>query len=81
MDNHKLLQEIIYDCPFCDKEHNIKIFSRNGKSLVKGETVEYEETYYYCPNEDDEFVPSKIMDDNIKSESIDDYSVSYNTDI
>lgn len=75
MENKKLLQEIIYDCPFCDKEHNIQIFSRNGKSLVKGETVEYEETYYYCSNEDDEFVPSKIMDDNIVK-SIDAYRKS-----
>lgn len=65
MPNNLLVEEKHYECPFCDNNHIIQIYKRTTKSLVKNEPVEYEQTYYYCPIEDEEFVPSKIMDENL----------------
>lgn len=63
--NDLLIKEAQYECPFCDEIHTVEFRKRIGKSLVKNEPVEYEQVYYYCPIEDEEFVPSKFMDENL----------------
>lgn len=63
--NDHLIKEARYDCPFCDEPHNVQIKKRITKALVKNMPIEYEQTFYYCPKEDEEFVPDKIMDENL----------------
>ena len=60
-----LLSKEEYDCPFCDNVHTIQIRKRLTEALVKNEIVEYEEIYYLCELQDEEFAPAKIMDDNL----------------
>lgn len=60
-------ERIIYDCPLCEEEHEIIIRKGLRKSLVKGEVVEAEKTYYFCGNTGEEFVPAEIMDENLLS--------------
>lgn len=57
--------QVVHDCPFCDSEHNIELRKGLSKMLIKNEPVEYERTAYYCPIADEEFVPGKIMDENL----------------
>ncbi|MFA4885538.1 MAG: type II TA system antitoxin MqsA family protein [Desulfotomaculaceae bacterium] len=63
--NDLLIEGAPYECPFCDVTHPIEIRKRLTQSLVKNEPVEYEQIYYYCPIEDEEFTPSRIMDQNL----------------
>ncbi len=60
-----LIRNVDYDCPFCDETHQVEVKSRITTALVKKESIKYNQTYFYCPIEDDEFVPSKIMDENL----------------
>ncbi|GAA0780496.1 type II TA system antitoxin MqsA family protein [Hathewaya limosa] len=57
--------EIYYDCPFCDEEHVIQIKTEKSKVIIKDKQIEYEKTIYYCPIEDESFVSSKLMDENL----------------
>ncbi|WP_159429568.1 type II TA system antitoxin MqsA family protein [Anaerobranca californiensis] len=61
----EILKEINYDCPFCNKEHNIQVKKKISKAKIKDKLVEYEQIVYYCVEEDEDFVPSKIMDENL----------------
>lgn len=61
----KELKNIIYDCPFCEKEHEIKVIQYKEKTVVKEEETEYLKTCYYCYEEDEEFVPYKLVDENL----------------
>ena len=65
------LEIIERDCPFCNIVHKIEKRQRIGKMLVKNEPVEFNEIYYYCPlcseDEENEFVPANVMDQNILS--------------
>ena len=63
-----LIEKIITDCPICNRVHQIEIRKRDSRALIKGESVNFEETYYLCPDggyEDDEFVPAGVMDENL----------------
>lgn len=56
------------DCPCCNKTHPLEKRKRLTQSIVKDETVEYEETYFLCPvcdEEENEFVPAGLMDENL----------------
>ncbi|RAK19871.1 putative zinc finger/helix-turn-helix YgiT family protein [Anoxybacillus vitaminiphilus] len=61
----ELLEKIHYNCPFCDEEHEISVFREKTKALVNNTPVEYEEIYYYCPIEEDKFVPKEILNQNL----------------
>lgn len=63
--NNTLISKEEYDCPFCNEIHEVQIRKRFTEGLVKDEVVEYEEVYYQCNIQDDEFVPAKILDENL----------------
>lgn len=60
-----LIETIDYDCPFCDFIHPIQIRKRITQALVKNEPVDYEQIYYLCDREKEEFAPAKVMDENL----------------
>ena len=60
-----ILREIDYDCPFCDEEHKVQVKKKLSSAKIKDRVVEYEQIVYYCQEEDGEFVPGKIMDENL----------------
>ena len=68
MNKDYLIRTIEMDCPFCNKIHSLEERKRITQSIVKYETVDYEQVYFYCPfsdEEENEFVPAEIMDDNL----------------
>lgn len=71
MEKSYLVETIRRDCPFCDEVHTIEKRTRLGSMLIKGEPVQFNETYFFCPNhaEDDEneFVPAELMDVNMQN--------------
>ncbi len=60
-----LIGKEVYDCPFCEKLHEIEVYKRNTKSLVDEIPVEHQETYYYCPIEDEAFFTKHILGENL----------------
>lgn len=53
------------ECPLCGKEHNLEIRERIATTIIKEEEVEYNEIYYFCENENTEFVTGKMLDANL----------------
>lgn len=56
-------------CPMCKKHPEI-IMKEKTETIIKDETVEFEETFYFCSTlgEDDEdayFIPPKVMNENL----------------
>lgn len=64
-DKDVLVREMDYDCPLCDKVHKVQVKKRISNASLKNESIEYEQIYYYCPVCGEEFVPSKLMDENL----------------
>lgn len=58
-------KRIIYDCPFCDEEHEIIIMKYLAKATIKNDEVEYTKMTYYCDRYKEEFVPANVMDENL----------------
>ena len=68
MNGSKLIRRIHMECPICDKVHEIEERTQLAKIIIKGEEVNFVETYYLCPNSDEdenEFVTGKMMNDNL----------------
>ena len=68
MNGGKLIRKIKMECPLCDKIHEIEERRRISKTIIKGEEVNYEETYYFCINSDideNEFATGKMENDNL----------------
>lgn len=68
MNKDYLIKKLDIDCPICNEAHSIEVRNRTTQGLVKNEIVEYEEVYYLCPfcvEEENEFIPAGIMDDNL----------------
>lgn len=61
----KELKRIIYDCPFCEEEHEIKVIQYTEIAAIKDEPTEYDKICYFCESADDEFVPAKLLDRNL----------------
>ena len=56
------------ECPLCDKKHEVEERKRITQTIIKGEKVTYEETYFLCKNSDEdenEFVTSKMLNANL----------------
>ncbi|WKA50204.1 DUF4065 domain-containing protein [Planococcus liqunii] len=59
------LKVINYNCPFCNNSHPISVMKEKTKALVNDTPVEYEEIYYHCEIEDEDFVPKEILSRNL----------------
>lgn len=62
-----LVKRINYDCPQCDQYHEVEVYVQETQSLIEGNIVAHEETFYFCPNEKEEFIPAKVMNQNLLS--------------
>lgn len=71
MEKSYLVETVQRDCPFCNKIHAVEKRTRLGSMLIKGEPVQFEETFFFCPNhadeEENEFVPAEMMDKNLQN--------------
>ena len=68
MNGGNLIRKIKMECPLCDKVHEIEKRTRVAKTIIKGEEVNYEETYYFCLNSDEdenEFSTAKMENENL----------------
>lgn len=68
MNRGNLIRKIKMECPLCDKVHEIEERTRVTKTIIKGEEVNYEETYYFCLNSDEdenEFSTAKMENENL----------------
>lgn len=65
--NDTLIDRVMMDCPMCDEEHFVEKWVRTSKVVIKGESVEYLETYYKCTEDGEDFVfiPAKMMNENL----------------
>lgn len=61
----KIIKKIEYDCPFCEEKHEVEVWKYESKTKVKDQEINYIKKSYYCPIEDDEFLPAKILDENL----------------
>ena len=57
-------------CPMC-KKHEAIVTTRRAKTIINGIEAEYNETVYFCSylgkdDEDAYFIPSKIMNENLR---------------
>ena len=57
-------------CLIC-KKHEAIVKTEKAKTIIKGIEVEYNETVYFCSylgenDEDAYFIPSKVMDENLR---------------
>lgn len=70
MRNDYLTENVEMDCPICNSIHSIEKRKRLTQATIKGQVVDYEETYFLCPisdEEENEFVSAGIMDENLLS--------------
>lgn len=68
MESSNLIERVMYDCPFCEKEHLLEKRTRKNKVKIKEDLIEYDEVYLLCPEtdeEENEFVTAKMMDENL----------------
>jgi putative zinc finger/helix-turn-helix YgiT family protein len=68
MNGGNLIRKIKMECPLCDKVHEIEERKRVARTIIKGEEVNYEETYYFCLNSDEdenEFSTAKMENENL----------------
>lgn len=68
MSNDVLISKIEMECPLCGEKHFVEKRLRKSKANIKNQIVEFPETYYVCTNadvEENEFVPSNILDQNL----------------
>ena len=50
MNGDNLIRKIKMECPLCGKVHEIQERTRIAQTIIKGEEINYEQTYYFCPN-------------------------------
>ena len=53
MNTGNLIRKIKIECPLCGKIHDVEERTRIAKIIIKGESVDYVENYYFCSNCDD----------------------------
>lgn len=68
MENIEIIKKESMNCPLCGHFHEVEMRKSRKESIVKGESVSYDEVYYYCPigyDGEHEFVNSSLLDDNL----------------
>lgn len=58
-------KNINYNCPFCNEKHEVIFKVEPSKALINETPVEYNESYYYCSIEDEEFIPKDLLKKNL----------------
>ncbi len=61
----EVMKKLVYDCPFCEEEHEVSVVQYKTRGMVKNVEVEYMKSVYYCDREKEEFTPAMVMDDNL----------------
>lgn len=68
MQKIQVQNRIKMNCPLCGKIHEVELKNRITKTEIKGDTVEYNEKYYYCSNsanDENEFATGKMENENL----------------
>ena len=68
MENRENVKKESMNCPLCGYFHEVEIRKSKKEAIVKGESVTYDEMYYYCPigyDGEHEFVNGEFLDDNL----------------
>lgn len=68
MEKERVVRIIEMSCPVCGKTHSIEEKCRKAKTMIKGQTVKYNQVFYYCPNVSDdgnEFETGYMMNMNL----------------
>ena len=68
MNDYNLIRTIQTECPLCGKIHEVEERKRIAATIIKDEKVTYEETYYFCPDSDEEeneFTTGRIENINL----------------
>lgn len=68
MEASTLIRKIHMNCPLCDKTHEIEERKRHTTITLKGDTVTYEERFYFCANADEdenEFETGSMTNENL----------------
>lgn len=68
MENREIIKKEILNCPLCGHFHEVEIRKSKKESIVKGESVTYDEVYYYCSigyDGEHEFVNGALLDNNL----------------
>lgn len=68
MKRYDLMRKIQMECPMCGKIHEVEERKRVAHTIIKGEEVAYEETYYFCQYSDEdesEFASGKMENANL----------------
>lgn len=63
-----LIRKIHMNCPLCDKTHEVEERKRTASIVLKGETVTYDERYYFCSNaeeDENEFETGAMTNENL----------------
>lgn len=68
MDAGKLVRKVHMNCPLCDKTHEIEERKRLATTIIKGDKVTYEESFFVCVNmdeEENEFETGSMANENL----------------
>ena len=68
MNTTTLVRKIHMECPLCDKLHELEERKRTITTILKGEEVTYEESFYFCANADEdenEFETASMTNENL----------------
>lgn len=60
----------IWACPICGKPHLLEERCRIDETVIKGQSVFYEQKYYFCPNaseDENEFETGAMVNINLLS--------------
>ncbi len=61
----ELITKEIYNCPFCDENHELEIYQNYTKGNIDNIIFEYEEVFYYCPIEKERFTTKEMTKKNL----------------
>lgn len=67
-----IISDVLYarellECPICDKLHLVEKRKRVSEIIVNGRKTEFTELYYRCNDERYDFIPGRLMDENLKN--------------
>lgn len=68
MEGSHLIRKVHMNCPLCDKTHEVEERKRIATINLKGDRVNYEERFYFCPNADEdenEFETGSMTNENL----------------